>query len=122
MHVSMMSFAILMASGKFVEAKISHLVIASMIESGSLASACACFSNDAELPIPSVSDQPEYLDGAVAKDAFDIVSETEMDAVAKLRLEAPESLDSRSASMYPNVLDSEGLKYGDVGESEALPG
>ncbi len=115
MHVSMISFAILMARDTLVDASTSHLVSASMIESGSFARACACFSNVAALPIPSDSDQVEYLDGAVANEAVDTESDPEKKAVAKLKFETPESLDSRSSSKYPSCLVT-GRKYGDVGE------
>lgn len=96
MHLPLISLAILIARGKFVEARISHRVSASITESGSSAKARACFSNEAELSIPL--DQYEYLDGAVAYDAVDMVSATELDAVAKLKPDVDDSLDSKSAS------------------------
>ncbi len=67
-----------------------------MTASGLLAKARACSFNE-ELPsIPL--DQYEFIEGAVAYDAVDTVSDNEPVAVAKLKLEAEESLDSKSSS------------------------
>ena len=96
MHLYSMSLTVAIARGKFVDARISQSVRASMTESGSLAKARACSFNE-ELPsIPL--DQYEFIEGAVAYDDVDMVSANEPDAVAKLKLEDDESLDSKSSS------------------------
>lgn len=112
MHDSIISFAILIARGKFVPARTSHRVSASMIESGSLANARACISTGKGLSIPSDLDQYDDFDFAVAYDAEDIVSATELADVAKLKFDADDSLDSKSSSTSFTA----GRKYGDVGD------
>jgi hypothetical protein len=50
-----------------------------------------------------------------------MVSAIELDAVTQLKLDAEESLDSKSASKYPLNFWSDERKYGDAGASETQP-